>query len=110
MTYLSGQRLVEMRKITEYLLNFNHPDGASKAQFFYSFGFSNDAPEWLLNALSAHPATNRVVSEQSSPRGEKVLVECRMQSVDGRDPCIRTVWIKEGATAPYRLITAYPKS
>ena len=39
--------------------------------------------------------------------GIKYEVECSLATPDGRNPCIRTVWISQ-AEQPPRLITAHP--
>jgi hypothetical protein len=36
----ADQAIIDPRKITDYLLSQTHPDGAPKAAFFESFGFT----------------------------------------------------------------------
>ena len=38
--------LVERSKVTDYLLAFDHPEGAGKAEFFTRLGFT--AAEWEI--------------------------------------------------------------
>jgi len=45
-------------KITEYLLNENHPVGGGKAAFFFRFGFSAERWHVLAAALDDHPIRN----------------------------------------------------
>ncbi len=108
MIRLEGQRFVELSKVVDYLLNAEHADGGSKSAFFTRFGFDRDRPEALLDALASHPDRNTVVSQAISAFGSKSVVECRIDTPDGRNPCIRTVWIREGDASPHRLVTAYP--
>ncbi len=42
--------VVSDRKLSSYLLSATHPEGAPKARFFESFGFSRDDPEALRRA------------------------------------------------------------
>lgn len=99
---------VERSKIVEYLLNENHPDGRSKAHFFQKFGF--EARQWSVfaDALRNHAARNQVQDRVETPFGMRYVVDGPIESPDGRDPSVRTVWIIETASSAPRLITAYP--
>lgn len=94
-------------KITDYLLDRSHPVAAAKAAFFASFGFS--LAEWrlLAEALAAHPRRNTVEGTIATPYGLKYVVRCTVETPDRRNPCIVTIWMKEG-NAPASLVTAYP--
>jgi len=95
-------------KITQYLLNSAHPDGAAKAMFFRSFGFSSANWGELKKSLLNHPHRNPVTDRTSSPFGEKFEVSCSLIKPDGRNPCVVSVWIIEPPSSNPRLITAYP--
>ena len=56
------RRYVPAAKITAYLLNFDHPEGGSKARFFVRFGFSPDLPHILEASLLEHPARHEVAT------------------------------------------------
>ena len=43
--------LVERAKITEYLLNTEHPDNGGKAVFFMALGYSREGWEAFADAL-----------------------------------------------------------
>jgi len=51
------QAIVESAKVVSYLLSSTHPIGRSKARFFTQFGFREDAPEKLVQALLKHIRT-----------------------------------------------------
>jgi hypothetical protein len=59
-------------KITQYLLNSAHSDGAAKATFFRSFGFSSAHWSELKKALLDHPLQNLVTNQTSNPFWSKV--------------------------------------
>lgn len=99
--------VIEQAKLTLYLLNFNHADGASKARFFKRFGFSAASWTVLETALRTHGRTRDVLETTRSSYGTKYLVRCSLPTPDERNPCIDSVWIKEGEGPP-RLVTAYP--
>ncbi len=108
MARLSGGRLVTEAKVLDYLLNAEHPQGKSKAQYFTRFGFSDQDHVALLEALLTHPDHNEIARVEENDYGTKTTVECRVKTPDGRDPCIRSVWFLERGSSIQRLVTAYP--
>ncbi|MGO8954696.1 MAG: DUF6883 domain-containing protein [Rhodomicrobium sp.] len=96
------------RKIVEYLLNLRHPDGASKAAFFQSFGFHPDDPEAMIGALLLHARSNCVTRLQKSEFGTSYVIEGPLETPWGRTPNVRTVWIIENGESAPRLVTAIP--
>ena len=94
-------------KITDYLLDPNHPFGGSKARFFLHCGFSPADWRTMAEALAEHPVLNPVESTTATRYGAKYVVRCSLATPDGRNPCVVTVWMKDG-DAPPRLVTAYP--
>lgn len=94
-------------KITDYLLDPDHPFGGPKARFFLHCGFSLATWQALAAALARHPALNPVENTTSTRYGAKYVVRCSLVTPDGRNPCVVTVWMKDG-DAPPRLVTAYP--
>lgn len=105
----AGQLRVDRNKVVEYLLSESHPDGRSKSAFFSSFGF--DAAHWerFAEALRNHGAGHEITDVRESGYGTLSAVDGIMETPDGRNPYVRTVWIldKKGDTKP-RLITAHP--
>lgn len=100
---------VEDQKITGYLLNPNHKDGAPKEKFFTMHGFSLEEIEVFRTALINH-AINRVVAEQmTSPYGKKYILVCEVETPDKRNPCIKSIWIINQGEENPRLISAYPE-
>ena len=98
---------VPKRKVVDYLLNANHPEGRGKAAFFQRFGFAPVAWEQLAEVLTAH-AANEVVRTEASPFGMRYVVEGSIQAPDGRRSRIRSIWfIDHGGETPH-FVTAYP--
>jgi hypothetical protein len=48
---LASRAEIPLRKITEYLLNPEHPQGSSKARYFLRRGLVPEQPELLSHAL-----------------------------------------------------------
>ena len=101
--------VVSEEKITRYLLNSEHPDGAGKAAFFSALGFSAANWQELANALRRLAETTTVARSVESIHGKKYIIEGRLTSPCGKTPLVRTVWIvDQGGDIP-RLVTAYPQ-
>ena len=99
--------LVEDVKIRDYLLNPGNPQNQGKAGQFGRFGFTRMGWAVLAGALGRHPVQNQVVKITRSQHGAKYVVECTLMTPDGRNPCLRSVWIIENGQSRPRLVTAY---
>jgi hypothetical protein len=97
------------RKLVDYLLDGSHPDGASKAAWFRRFGFARSAPDILGAALGRHVRERSVEDRIETVNGVKWIVRCDLVTPDGRNPCIRSVWLDRGDGIP-DLLTARPLS
>ena len=95
-------------KIHIYLLNLNHQKGKSKAKFFNNFGFNIENANKFIIALKNHAINRPVVAKKENNFGIKYTLRCLLETPDGRNPCIDTIWIIELLTNQPRLITAYP--
>lgn len=100
---------IDREKITEYLLNREHPDNGGKADFFISFGFSKEEWQTLAEALRVLARKSPVFQSLESVHGKKYIVDGPIETPIGKTPIVRTIWIIDyGETAP-RLVTAYPR-
>ena len=99
---------VDQSKILNYLLDVRSKDGGPKAFFFLARGFTREAWPLFADALRSHGARRPVIDTRKTPFGTTFVVECGIDTPDGRNPRIRTVWITE-QTKPPRLVTAYPR-
>jgi hypothetical protein len=103
-----AQAIVEPTKVAAYLLSRTHPIGRGKARFFKRFGFREDAPDALMQALLAHVNVYEVAHTESFTYGIKYRVDGPLDSPDRRNPRVSTVWIvRRGETTP-RFVTAFP--
>ena len=100
--------MIDRDKITEYLLSSASPRGKAKASFFLRFGFSLTHWEELATALRRHAASHAVSRVLETDYGPRYHIDGEIESADGRNPLLRTVWqIDLGGEYP-RFITAYP--
>ena len=99
---------IEGEKITDYLLSSDNPQGRAKAWFFLSFGFSATRWEELAEALRRHAVSHAVARVLETTYGPRYHVDGEIETPDGRNPSVRTVWqVDLGSNRP-RFITAYP--
>ncbi len=104
----SESAFVPREKILDYLLSASHPRGRHKATFFTAFGFLPENWETLADAILQHAAEHDVVKAEATNFGTRFVVECIMETPDGRFPCVRTAWfVEEGEEIP-RFVTAHP--
>ena len=94
-------------KITQYLLDPNHPANSGKAKFFGLFGFSLANWSVLKAALLDHPRRNSVSSQWTTAYGEKYEVSCSLATPDGRNPCVVSYWVIEPTDPNPKFVTAY---
>ena len=99
---------VDREKIIGYLLSAVHPEGGGKAEFFARFGFRIEDWEVLAAALRNHGLRHPVVKTVESSYGTRYAVEGELESPDGRNPRVRSIWIVEKGSVVPRLITALP--
>ena len=100
--------LVEPQKITEYLLNKEHPDNGGKADFFIKLGFTVEDWETLAQALRSLAVNSSVTRSMESLHGKKYIVEGEIETPIGKAPLVRTIWIVDQGETVARLVTAYP--
>ena len=91
-----------------YLLSKTHPQGKSKAKFFFSVGFKISNVETLSIALENIARTAEVTTKVSSTHGEKYVLEGNIKSSIGKTIRIRTIWIIDKGQKSPRFVTAYP--
>lgn len=94
-------------KLTEYLLNENHPEGRSKARFLLQRGFSRAEPDTLREALLELARTSQMV-ERPFGYGIKYSGIGPLECPDGSRHGFVTVWVLIDGVPPPRLVTAYP--
>jgi hypothetical protein len=64
---------VEREKITEYLLNIEHPDNGGKAEFFFALGFLRDHWEPLAGSFRRLAREHTVTRSIESVHGMKYI-------------------------------------
>lgn len=105
---LLEQKAIHQDKIVRYLLRADHPDNGGKAHFFGAHGFAAIDHFVMVEALLRHATENELEKQEEVEHGSRVVIRCSIKTPDGRNPCIRSVWMRDPGSATYRLITAYP--
>jgi hypothetical protein len=100
--------IVEERKLSGYLLAFDHPEGAGKADFFHRAGFTVTNLVTFKDALIHHASVNDVKDVVLTAHGTKYVVEGPFPCPAGKDSAIRSIWIVDKGFERPRLVSAYP--
>jgi hypothetical protein len=95
---------VDPRKVRDYLLAPNHPEGGSKAALLTSLGFHRDRPWELAAELRGVGASEDALGPLQAKHGSKYIVDGAIRGLP-----IRTVWIVDSAGSGVRFVTAYPR-
>jgi hypothetical protein len=104
----SEQAYIEREKLTQYLLNFDHSDGASKAAFYEAMGFNLSNVDELEVELLRLIDENEINSVSENQHGTKYVVIGTFYGKEERTRLLKTVWLIENTKQYPRLITAYP--
>lgn len=100
--------LIDVCKISGYLLDLAHAYGGPKAKCLMRFGSRPEERGILANALVEHARTNSPGVEVVPPKGEtKIVFEGTIVAPDGRDVPLRTVW-KRRASLEMHFVSAIP--
>lgn len=99
--------LVATEKVQRYLLNLEHPEGASKAAWFSALGYRSEAWWLLAEDLMAIARDCERFDVIETAYGVKYVAEGPAGLQRDRRSRVVTVWIVEGGGPP-RLVTAYP--
>ena len=100
--------VVEIKKLTEYILDPEHPDGKHKARLFAgALGLGRENAEDLRTALLYAVKTNEATYGKFDRFGQRYTVDFLFEW-QGRHAIIRSGWIIEHDSDIPRLTTAYP--
>ena len=100
--------IIEDRKITDYLMNEEHPRGKNKAIVFMSRGFSKERVVEFKNRLVQHAKENKIILREETIFGAMYIIEGKINAPEGRVLNIRSVWIVENRQNFPKFVTAYP--
>lgn len=95
-------------KLTEYLLSDTHHIGKAKAKFFNAFGFDKSNITFLENGLIKIAQNETVRTIKPNPYGTKYIIDGKLDTPDGSQISVRTVWIIETGEYDPRFVTAHP--
>lgn len=102
----SERAVVADKKVRDYLLNLDHPDGGSKAVWFHALGYVRDDWEQLADDLLEIARVCKNFDVETTPFGVKYKAIGHVGRPGHRPGLVLTVWIVEDDDPP-RLVTAY---
>jgi hypothetical protein len=101
--------VVEPRKLRDYLLSPSHHEGAPKAAFFASLGYTHES--WHVLARDLRFLAEEADAENAGVTGygRKYVVRGRLRTPSGHEAEIASVWIILLDEDFPRFVTAYPE-
>ncbi len=104
----ADRALISKEKIVRYLLNFDHPDGASKARVLAHAGFDAAKPDEFEQVLRQQHLCGEARPGKPSPFGRKYEIARPLTGPAG-SVMITSVWIVRTGESFPRLITIIPE-
>ena len=105
----ADRALIDMRKITEYALNPNHPVGGNKAKVFESaLGFNGSNAQDLVSQLKGGITTNDFAFGKVDAFGARFTVDIPVTGPSGSG-IVRTGWMYKGSSNVPELTTLFVK-
>ena len=102
-----NRAIVERKKLTDYCLNPNHPDGRHKARVFESaLGLNLNNVEILETALLESVKQYNAVEDKQNRYGQKYIIDFPLVN-NSKQATIRSVWIVKNSENFPRLVTCY---
>ncbi|MBP9151464.1 MAG: hypothetical protein KBF73_04200 [Flavobacteriales bacterium] len=98
----------DIKKLTEYALNNDHPIEMQKATAFRkALGIDRSDASWLRGQILMEIGRAEAVEVDSSPFGRRFYVDCTLTK-NGKYAIVRTAWIiRAGIQIPF-LTSCYP--
>lgn len=101
--------VVPLPKLVDYLLDPDHPDGASKCAYLTSYGFERGVPDRLERALLVHAGPDNFQHVVPMPGALKFVFDGPIWTPNRRKAHLLTVWQMDRTTGSgARFITARP--
>ncbi len=105
----ADRAIIEPAKITDYLLDIDHPDGGSKARLLASLGYSKFDWQQLESDLRCMHLREDYIIERLTPWGMRYDIVGPVTGPSGDTVLFRSVWQIDLGTDTPRLITMYPE-
>lgn len=102
--------VVDIKKLTDYALNPEHPVGGNKARVFKSaLGYTKSNAEQLRTTIIKQLPKFEAVAGKLDQYGQRYTVDMMIKGPNGNSAMVRTGWIiKTGESAP-NMVTLFVK-
>lgn len=99
--------VIDLRKLTDYVLNPDHRLGRHKARVFVAaLGLTAEHAEVFQRMLAEAAATSLATLWRKDVHGAHYSIECAME-FEGRRALVRSLWMIRAAEDYPRLVTAF---
>lgn len=104
----ANRAVIDIRKLTDYALNPDHPEGGDKARVFAAaLGFTADNSELLENALLNAVQSDDAIIGKKNAYGQRYRVDFEITGPNGKTAIVRSGWIIRFDEDFPRLATVY---
>ncbi len=104
----SDRAIIELSKLTEYLLNTKHKRGGAKAKLLLQFGYNLENWQQLESDIRKFHLSEDVNVVKETAYGVKYEVSANLLTPSNRQLLVKTVWQIDTGTNSPRLITLVP--
>lgn len=104
----SDHAIVDVRKLRDYCLNDQHPDGVHKARLFRTLlGLNPEDAASLRDILIEIAHSHEAVTSYADRYGQRYRIDFELEWA-GRRALVRSAWIVEPEGPGPRLLSCYP--
>jgi filamentous hemagglutinin len=100
--------VISVAKLVDYLLNDDHPRGASKAWFLRRLGYERSGWRRLRDDLVRQHLGADVTRVDESVHGRHFQIEAILTGPNGRSAMLTSIWIRRPGEDFVRFVTAFP--
>jgi hypothetical protein len=104
----ADRAIIDQRKFLDYLLSPDSEDGAPKAKFLATFGYSKKNWRSLRRAVLEHLTSNDFATSRKTEYGRIFEVSGRLKTPDGRNPTVLIAWVIKRTENRPRLVSMVP--
>ena len=103
-----AQAVISREKLEGYILNVEHRRGGHKARLLAQFGYTADNWRRLEYDIRRCIMDAEIETTRATMYGTRYEIVGLLNTPNGRDLRVRTVWQTDAGTNVPRLITLYP--
>jgi len=105
----AAHAIIQIEKLSDYLLNVSHKRGASKARLLLRLGYRREAPRILEMDLRRQHLPRPATRTSGSEYGIVYMIEGPIRTPSGKTVRFCSIWQVDSGSETPRFITMYPR-